>query len=43
MQVTGRSSSLLLTTTATDTFLLQVDTDGNGTYDTSRTLTRSQL
>jgi hypothetical protein len=43
LQVVGKASSLLLTTTANDTFSLQVDTDGNGTFDSTRTVTRSQL
>jgi hypothetical protein len=43
LQVTGNASTLLLTTTANDTFSLQLDKDGNGTFDTTRTVTRSQL
>ncbi|MGZ5269008.1 MAG: hypothetical protein ACXWC6_00195 [Ramlibacter sp.] len=43
IKVTGSGSSLLLTVTATDTFSLKVDTNGDGTYDSTSTVTRSQL
>ncbi|WP_427914164.1 hypothetical protein ACPWT1_04225 [Ramlibacter sp. MMS24-I3-19] len=43
IQVTGSGSALLLTVTSTDTFSLQVDTNGDGTYDSTSTVTRAQL
>lgn len=43
IKVEGSGSSLLLTTTGPDTFTLKVDTNGDGTYDSTTTVTRSQL
>ena len=43
IKVAGSGSALLLTVTSTDTFSLQVDTNGDGTYDSTSTVTRSQL
>jgi hypothetical protein len=43
IKVTGAGSTLLLTVTAPDTFSLQVDTNGDGSYDDTSTVTRSQL
>lgn len=43
IKVTGANSALQLTVTSTDTFLLQVDTNGDGVYDSSTTVTHSQL
>ena len=44
LKVTGSGgSSLLLTVTGTDTFSLQVDADGNGTYESTSTVTRLAL
>ncbi|GAB3775910.1 hypothetical protein GCM10028796_52600 [Ramlibacter monticola] len=43
MKVTGKGSALLMTVTGNDTLQLQVDTNGDGTYDTSRSLSRLQL
>ena len=43
IKVAGSNSALLLTVTSSDTFSLQVDTNGDGTYDSTSTVTRSQL
>lgn len=44
IRVVGASNSaLLLTVTATDTFSLQVDADGNGAYEKTLTVTAAQL
>lgn len=43
IKVAGSGSALLLTVTSTDTFTLQVDSNGDGTYDSTSTVTRSQL
>lgn len=43
VKVTGNGSSLLLTVTSADTFTLQVDSNGDGTYESTSTVTRSQL
>ena len=43
IKVVGSNSGLLLTVTSSDTFSLQVDTNGDGTYDSTSTVTRSQL
>jgi len=43
LRIAGRSSALLLTTTANDTFSLQVDTNGDGTFDSTRSVLRNQL
>ena len=43
IKVAGSGSALLLTVTSTDIFSLQVDTNGDGTYDSTSTVTRSQL
>lgn len=43
IKVSGSGSALLLSVTSTDTFSLQVDTNGDGTYDSTSTVTRSQL
>lgn len=43
IKVTGNGSGLLLTVTSADTFTLQVDTNGDGVYDSTSTVTRSQL
>ena len=43
MKVTGKASALLMTVTGNDTLQLQVDTNGDGSYDTSRSLSRFQL
>jgi hypothetical protein len=43
IKVTGAGSTLLLTVTDSDTFSLQVDTNGDGSYDDTSTVTRSQL
>lgn len=43
LKVTGNGSSLLLTVTGTDAFSLQVDTNGDGAYDSTTSVTRSQL
>jgi hypothetical protein len=43
IRVNGSGSSLLLTVTSTDAFTLQVDTNGDGTIDSTRTITRAEL
>lgn len=43
LKVTGAASALLLTVTSTDTFQLQLDTNGDGTYDSASTVSRTQL
>lgn len=43
LKVVGRSSALLLTVTSVNAFSLQVDTDGNGTYESNTALTLAQL
>lgn len=43
IKVTGSGSSLLLTATGSDAFTLQVDTNGDGTYDSNTPVTRTQL
>jgi hypothetical protein len=43
IKVTGNGSSLLLTVLSADTFTLQVDSNGDGTYESTSTVTRSQL
>ena len=43
IKVAGANSALQLTVTSSDTFSLQVDTNGDGTYDSTSTVTRSQL
>ena len=43
IKVTGNNSSLLLTVTSADTFTLQVDSNGDGTYESTSTVTHSQL
>ena len=43
IKVTGSGSSLLLTVASADTFTLQVDSNGDGTYESSSTVTHSQL
>lgn len=43
IKVAGSGSALLLSVTSTDTFTLQVDTNGDGIYDSTSTVTRSQL
>ena len=43
IKVTGSGSSLLLTVTSADTFTLQVDSNGDGTYESTSTVTHSQL
>lgn len=43
IKVTGAGSVLLLTATSADTFSLQVDANGDGTYDSTSSVTRSQL
>jgi hypothetical protein len=43
IKVTGANSSLLLTVTSSDSFSLQVDTNGDGSYDSTSPVTRSQL
>lgn len=43
VKVTGKASALLITVTGNDTLQLQVDSNGDGTYDTSRTVSRFQL
>jgi hypothetical protein len=41
--VQGRNSRLLLTVPSTNSFRLQVDADGNGSYESSRVVTLAQL
>jgi hypothetical protein len=43
LKVTGSSSALLLTVTAPGTFQVQVDANGDGTYETSTTATHAEL
>lgn len=43
IKVTGSGSALLLTVTGTDTFSLQLDTNGDGGYESTSSVTRSQL
>lgn len=43
IKVTGNASALLLTVTGTDAFTLKVDTNGDGTWDATATVTRGQL
>ena len=43
IRVSGTNSSLLLLVTATDTFSLQVDTNGDGTADSTRAITLADL
>lgn len=43
IRVSGAHSSLLLLVTATDTFSLQVDTNGDGTADSTRAVTLADL
>lgn len=43
IKVTGSGSALLLTATGTDTFTLQVDNNGDGTWDSTSTVTRTAL
>ena len=43
IKVIGSNSSLLLTVTSSDSFSLQVDTNGDGSYESTSTVTRSQL
>jgi len=43
MKVTGKDSALLMTDTANNTLQLQVDTNGDGTYDTTQTVSRFAL
>jgi hypothetical protein len=43
IKVTGNGSSLLLTVTSADTFTLQVDSNADGTYESTSTVTHSQL
>jgi hypothetical protein len=43
LKVTGKSSALLLTVTGTDTFQLQVDENGDGTFETTTPATLAEL
>ena len=43
IRITGSNSSLLLVVTSTDTLSLQVDTNGDGTIDSTRAITRADL
>ena len=43
LKVTGASSSLLLTVTTPNNFTLQVDANGDGTYESSSTVTMADL
>lgn len=43
VKVTGNGSGLLLTVASADTFTLQVDSNGDGIYESTSTVTRSQL
>lgn len=43
IKVTGSNSALLLTATGPDTFSVQVDGNGDGTYESTSSVTRSQL
>jgi hypothetical protein len=43
VKASGTSSGLLLSVSSTDTFNLQLDTNGDGAYESSSTVTRSQL
>jgi len=43
IKVTGANSALVLTVSGTDTFTLQVDANGDGTYESTSTVTRSTL
>jgi hypothetical protein len=43
LRVDGNASALLLTVTGTDTFQLQVDANGDGTFDASSTVTLAGL
>lgn len=43
IKVTGANSALLLTVTGPDTFSVQVDGNGDGTYESTSSVTRSQL
>ncbi|MBA2965163.1 MULTISPECIES: hypothetical protein [Ramlibacter] len=43
IRVSGSSSSLLLTVTSTDAFSLRVDSNGDGTIDSTRTITKADL
>jgi hypothetical protein len=43
IRVSGTQSSMLLLVTATDTFSLQVDTNGDGTADSTRAVTLADL
>ncbi|HEY0823943.1 MAG TPA: hypothetical protein VGD76_09170 [Ramlibacter sp.] len=43
IKVTGANSSLVLTVTGPDTYSLQVDTNGDGSFESTSTVTRSEL
>jgi hypothetical protein len=43
LRVTGAASGLLLTVNGTDTFILQVDANGDGIFESNSTVTRAQL
>jgi len=43
LRVDGKGSALLLTVTGTNTFQLQVDTNGDGTFDSTTTVTLAEL
>ena len=43
LKVEGAKSSLLLTVTTPNNFTLQVDTNGDGTYDSTTTTTKAEL
>jgi hypothetical protein len=43
IKVTGSGSSLLLTATGSDAFTLEVDTNGDGTFDSGTAVTRTEL
>lgn len=43
LKVTGSNSALLLTVTATNAFRVEVDANGDGTYESSATTTRAEL
>lgn len=43
LRVAGQKSVLLMTVTAPNTFKLELDADGNGTYESSKTVTLDEL
>lgn len=43
IKVTGAASSLVLTVTGPDSYSLQVDTNGDGTFESTTTVTRADL